>query len=91
MGIARNVACSDAAAAPEDTAVHATAKADPFSDIRASEFSRLGDEVYVDHAGATLPSERQLRDVFQVRGNLQPWRRALFHMDGHAEKPTRQA
>ena len=35
--------------------------------LRASEFSRLGSDVYVDHAGATLPSERQLREVFQVR------------------------
>lgn len=35
--------------------------------MRANEFARLGSEVYVDHAGATLPSERQLRDVFQVR------------------------
>ena len=34
--------------------------------MRAAEFSRLASETYVDHAGATLPSERQLRDVFQV-------------------------
>ena len=34
--------------------------------MRATEFKRLGDEVYVDHAGATLPSEKQLEDVFKV-------------------------
>lgn len=34
--------------------------------MRADEFARLGGEVYVDLAGSTLPSERQLRDVFQV-------------------------
>lgn len=38
------------------------------AEMRAAEFARLADEVYVDHAGATLPSERQLRDVFEVHG-----------------------
>ena len=42
--------------------------------LRASEFSRLGEEVYLDHAGATLPSERQLQEVFQVRRGHLPWR-----------------
>ena len=36
------------------------------ANMRAAEFKRLGDEVYVDHAGATLPSEKQLEDVFKV-------------------------
>lgn len=35
-------------------------------ELRAAEFSRSRREVYLDHAGATLPSERQLQDVFQV-------------------------
>lgn len=39
----------------------------PAARMRATEFRRLGDEVYVDHAGATLPSEQQLEDVFKVR------------------------
>ena len=34
--------------------------------MRAEEFKRLGEEVYVDHAGATLPSEKQLEHVFKV-------------------------
>lgn len=34
--------------------------------LRREEFGRLGNQVYVDHAGATLYSERQLADVFQV-------------------------
>lgn len=34
--------------------------------MRAAEFQRLGDEIYVDHAAATLPSEKQLQDVFKV-------------------------
>jgi hypothetical protein len=37
------------------------------ANMRATEFKRLGDEFYVDHAGATLPSEKQLEDVFKVR------------------------
>jgi hypothetical protein len=36
------------------------------SNMRVAEFKRLGDEIYVDHAGATLPSEKQLQDVFKV-------------------------
>lgn len=58
----------------EETATSADAprQAQPFAgmvspaEMRVAEFARLGSEVYVDHAGATLPSERQLRDVFQV-------------------------
>eukprot|EP00884_Botryococcus_braunii_P022713 jgi/Botrbrau1/9125/Bobra.160_3s0002.1 len=34
--------------------------------LRREEFSRLGNEVYVDHAGATLYSEKQIADIFQV-------------------------
>ena len=34
--------------------------------LRDREFSRLGKQTYVDHAGAALYSEAQLRDVFQV-------------------------
>lgn len=56
----------------EETANEQTHQAQTFAGMvspagmRAAEFARLGSEVYVDHAGATLPSERQLRDVFQV-------------------------
>ena len=32
----------------------------------AREFSRLGDKVYVDHAGATLYSQQQLREAHEV-------------------------
>ena len=39
--------------------------------LRAAEFARLGDAVYVDHAGATLHSETQLAEaVAQLNGGL---------------------
>lgn len=39
--------------------------------LRATEFARIGDAVYLDHAGATLHSERQLSDVMaQLNGRL---------------------
>ena len=38
----------------------------------AREFSRLGDKVYVDHAGATLYSQRQLRETHEVCSCLLP-------------------
>lgn len=39
--------------------------------LRATEFARIGDAVYLDHAGATLHSERQLSDVMALlNGNL---------------------
>ncbi|XP_011095699.1 molybdenum cofactor sulfurase isoform X2 [Sesamum indicum] len=34
-------------------------------EIRATEFKRLNDVVYLDHAGATLYSESQIQDVFK--------------------------
>ena len=34
--------------------------------LRAAEFTRLEGSVYVDHAGSTLFSERQLQDAHQV-------------------------
>ncbi|KAK4439592.1 Molybdenum cofactor sulfurase [Sesamum alatum] len=34
-------------------------------EIRATEFKRLNDVVYLDHAGATLYSESQMEDVFK--------------------------
>jgi molybdenum cofactor sulfurtransferase len=42
--------------------------------LRRDEFSRLGDAIYLDHAGATLHSEAQLREVMgqlnrQLMGN----------------------
>ncbi len=44
-------------AAPEDT------YAARVSRLRKTEFARLGADVYLDHAGAALYSERQLADV----------------------------
>ena len=39
--------------------------------LRAAEFSRIGDAVYLDHAGATLHSETQLAEVMaQLNGKL---------------------
>lgn len=35
-------------------------------ELRDAEFIRSRRERYLDHAGATLPSEKQLQDVFQV-------------------------
>lgn len=35
--------------------------------VRSSEFKRLGSKVYVDHAGATLYSEKQLKNAYKVR------------------------
>lgn len=46
--------------------------------MRAAEFKRLGDETYVDHAGATLPSEKQLEDVFKVSVGTKFGCRVLF-------------
>ena len=37
---------------------------------RELEFSRLTGKIYLDHAGAALYSERQLAEVFEVRGIL---------------------
>lgn len=32
--------------------------------VRAQEFARLGNTIFLDHAGTTLYSERQLQDVY---------------------------
>ena len=36
--------------------------------MRRAEFARLAGTVYADHAGTTLYSDRQLRDIYQARG-----------------------
>lgn len=35
--------------------------------LRSCEFKRLGSRVYVDHAGATLYSEKQLEHAYKVQ------------------------
>lgn len=69
--------------------------------VRAQEFARLGHTVYLDHAGTTLYSERQLKDVYadlaaSVLGNphtndamaarIQEARRATLQMLHAAEE-----
>lgn len=50
--------------------IASTNYADDIDGMRASEFSRLGDSVYLDHAGAALYSELQLRNIFQASNLL---------------------
>ena len=44
--------------------------------LRSSEFKRLGSRVYVDHAGATLYSEKQLKHAYKVRYHVKPFPQA---------------
>lgn len=61
-----SIDAADAGALGEDWRSEAGQEA-----LRAAEFARIGDAVYLDHAGATLHSERQLSDVVaQLNGNL---------------------
>ena len=39
---------------------------DQAEQLRSTEFKRLGSKVYVDHAGATLYSEKQLEHAYKV-------------------------
>ena len=43
---------------------------DAIEEIRRSEFSRLKGTTYADYAGASLYSEKQLADIFQVSPTL---------------------
>ena len=46
--------------------------------LRSCEFKRLGSRVYVDHAGATLYSEKQLEHAYKVPCHLQFSRTSSF-------------
>lgn len=46
--------------------------------LARGEFKRLGSRVYVDHAGATLYSEKQLELAYQVSCNRNPLQSPMF-------------
>ena len=72
----------------QETPLMASANEDSdFDDIRSTEFSRLGDSVYVDHAGAALYSESQLQTVFKASQSLQFY---VHCLDEHAMALTLQ-
>ena len=66
---------------PQHTAVPTSSSFEEHvAGLRRTELSRLGDTVYLDHAGAALYTEAQLAEVTQqlaatVLGNPRAWRR----------------